>query len=630
MDLSSPLRRQTLRAPLLFAIALSLSLRTFSQQAPATATLRTRARLVVLDVVVTDKNKNPIHGLKKDDFTVLESNNPQKVGSFEEHAALTAAQAASAPPPPNFGPGIFTNYTPTPVNSAVNVLLLDALNTPHIDQAYARSQLIQYLKNARPGTNTAIFTLTTQLHMLQGFTSDPEVLRKVITKQTGRSSPLLDDATGGGGPPVSVTDQMTEELGGTVPAQVLANMQTFENDQNSFQLQLRAKYTLDAMNQLARFLAGIPGRKNLIWFSGSFPLNILPDTSGQSSDPFSAIASSETEYRETTNLLARSQVAVYPIDARGLMTSPSYSAAASGSKYVHNPGAFAKDESDFFFKTADEHGTMTRMAEDTGGHAFINTNGLTEAVAQAIDAGSNYYTLAYTPTDAKWTGNYRKIQVKLAQSGYTLAYRHGYYADEPGSAYSAVTAADTATTPRTDPALMQRAMAHGAPPQTQIIFKIRVLPTTTEEESRLVEGNVAVLGKINGPYRRYAVDFAADPSHIFFTHTPEDHYLARIEFVALVYNADGTLVNSIAQTVPVNVIATTFKELLHSGIPFHQEISVPVKGQYTLRVAMHDLHNNNIGVTELPIAAVKNLPPVPVPAQSPTPHTEAPSPPSKP
>jgi len=100
----------------------------------------------------------------------------------------------------------------------------------------------------------------------------------------------------------------------------------------------------------------LPGRKNLIWFSGSFPINILPNE--DLLNPFSVVASAEDEFRETSNLLARSQVAVYPIDARGLMTMPMMSAANSGSKYTRNPTAFGKDLSTFYSQSADEQSTM--------------------------------------------------------------------------------------------------------------------------------------------------------------------------------------------------------------------------------------------------------------------------------
>ena len=79
-----------------------------------------------------------------------------------------------------------------------------------------------------------------------------------------------------------------------------------------------------------------------------------------------------------------------------------------------NPSAFTNDLMKFNQSQAQEHTTMEQMASDTGGHAFYNTNGLASAVAKAIDAGSNYYTLTYTPTDHNWNGSYRNIHVELA------------------------------------------------------------------------------------------------------------------------------------------------------------------------------------------------------------------------
>src|SRR6202040_835201 len=114
-----------------------------------------------------------------------------------------------------------------------------------------------------------------------------------------------------------------------VSPETIANMRQFEAQQQSFQLQLRVKYTLDAMSQIARYLSSIPGRKNLIWFSGSFPISVLPDTTGNLPDPFAVVADYEKEFRDTVNLLARSQVAVYPVDARGLTNAPVYDAATS-------------------------------------------------------------------------------------------------------------------------------------------------------------------------------------------------------------------------------------------------------------------------------------------------------------
>jgi VWFA-related protein len=433
-----------------------------TQAAPA-QTIKTTAQLVVVDVVVTDKNQKPVHGLPAADFTLTEDNAPQVIKNFEEHTALTMADATKFGPMPILPPGIFTNYSPAPANGAVDILLLDTLNTPMADQAYVRQQLLAYLKSTPPGTRLAIFGLTTHLILLQGFTSNPETLKNFLAKGFSKGSPLLDDQVGGGGIQNSQADSL-EDNGGDPT--LIANLRQFDALQQSFQLQLRAQYTLDAMNNIARYLANIPGRKNLIWFSGSFPIDILPDSN--LTDPFAVVASSEDEFRDTVDLLARSQVAVYPIDARGLMNSPVFSASTSrnytGAKGIQR---MSQDQSKFFTDTAGEHGTMQAMADATGGHAFVNTNGLTQAVATAIDDGSNFYTLAYTPNHSERDGKFRKIKVQLARQGFTLSYRKGYYADDPDKLKTPSTKpSDAAVIPAAGPTAsdsLRVAMMRGAP-----------------------------------------------------------------------------------------------------------------------------------------------------------------------
>lgn len=142
-------------------------------------------------------------------------------------------------------------------------------------------------------------------------------------------------------------------------AQALAQIQQFEAEQQSFQLQLRTQYMLDALNQFARFLSELPGRKNFIWFSASFPIDILPD--GDLADPFAAMADNDDEFRETVTLMARSHVAVFPVDARGLMVNPNLNVENSGAKYAADSTRFDKDTTSFFDQTASEHSTMMQM-----------------------------------------------------------------------------------------------------------------------------------------------------------------------------------------------------------------------------------------------------------------------------
>ena len=203
----------------------------------------------------------------------------------------------------------------------------------------------------------------------------------------------------------------------------------------------------------------------------------MPD--GDLENPFAIVASSEDEFRETTELLSRSQVAVYPIDARGLMVAPMMSAANSGNKYARNPSAYAKDSATFFQNTASEHGTMEAMAEATGGQSYVNTNGLKEAVEKAIDAGSNYYTLTYTPTNQKWNGDYRKIQIDTARKGVTLAYRRGYFGDDPNAPARHGEPANTAGAQAVPYSPLRAAMLRGGPDPTEVNFATNVRPSVS-------------------------------------------------------------------------------------------------------------------------------------------------------
>lgn len=596
--------------PWCFFAAFACTALAFGQSQPPQSgiTLHTGARLVIINVVVTDSHQNPIHNLSASDFTLLEKGTSQQIRNFEEHTAVSVSEAAKAAPIPTLPLGIFTNYAPIAPGSAVNVLLLDALNTPMTDQAFVRDQLKQYLNHAQPGTRIAIFGLTTRLNMLQGFTSDPELLKAFVNKKLPKASPLLDDQVGGGGEPEQVSDTLSN-FGDPNMASLISNMQQFEAQQQSFKIQMRTRYTLDAMNQLARYLSGIPGRKNLIWFSGSFPLNIMPD--GDLSDPFAVMGSSEDEFRETANLLTLSQVAVYPVDARGLMTSPVFSAANSGSKYARNPSAFGKDQAKFLQQTAQEHMTMDQMAESTGGRAFYNTNGLSQAVAKAIDSGSNYYNIAYSPTNMHWDGGFRKIEIRVDRPGLTLAYRRGYYAvppgDQPGKEVDPATVVANAPFGR-DP--MRAAMMRGGPDPTEIIFKARVLPITAAPEDQLAPGNLLNPKiKTKGPFVRYAIDIAADP-RVMLTTMPNAYHQGAAQFLTYVYDQDGNIINLVDNKTRANLPPEAYAQSLRVGLHWHQEISVPAKGNYFLRIGIHDLTGDRVGAIEVPIATVKKLPPL--------------------
>lgn len=611
-----------------------------AKAAPTPAeTLHTGTQLVLVDVVVRDRAGQAVHGLTRENFVLTEEKKPQAIRNFEEHSSATNQTPGPAMPP--MPPGVFTDYTPVAPNSTLNILLIDALNTPMQDQAFVRQQLLDYVRHAKPGMRVAIFGLTNRLIMLQGFTADPAVLRAAVEHHLiARASTLLDDPVSGGSGPESMSDVMQDaapaagSAGAAAFAQTVASVQQFEAEEKAVQTKMRAQYTLDAFNALAHYLSNLPGRKNLIWFSGSFPIQVEPDPS--LNDPFSVLEDSNEELRETTNLLTRAQTAVYPVDARGLMSPPMLDVSQPGSKYVRNPSAYGADLANFEQSQAQEHMTMEQMASDTGGHAFYNTNGLAEAVAKALDEGSNYYTLTYSPADRNWNGTYRNIHVELAGAaaaqGLKLEYRHGYYADDPqkpvkhGQVPTKPAPVARGLMDHAPEAYTRAALSRGAPAPADILFKVRVVPLTGKDEDAVAAGNQPdPNGKIKPPYRTFAVDYVALPGDFSMTAQSDGRHTGAVEFTTFVYDTEGRLLNVSSKQVSMNLKPETYKWFESNPVRLQLQVSAPVKQESFLRLIVHDLPTNRYGVVEIPTAEVGHLQPLEAQNVPATPAAKAPA-----
>src|SRR3984957_16439116 len=418
--------RPSLALSLLAAIPLLAFPGAHSQNPPpdsTTPSLRTSSNLVLVDVVVTDHDK-PVHGLDRSRFHILEDGAEQTISSFDEH------QPAAAPPaflaPAALPPNTYTNLPAYPDSPAVNVLLLDALNTPLGDQTRVRRRMIDYLGTVKPGTQLAIFTLSTQLRIVTQFTSDPPALVRLLSapKANQKQSPLVDTssstaldnnqvnavaASQPAAPSVFSDTGAANPASQISPMNAAAALQQFQADWNAGQINSRMRITLQAMNQLAGYLGGISGRKNVIWFSGSFPLVLLPDSS--SPDPFANVNGYREEARKAADMLTVARVAIYPIDASGLWEPTEFSAADNPTipTDVH---AATQAQTMQLSQEREQHSsnqaTMQELADDTGGKAFLETNDFGDAVAGAIENGSSYYTLAYAPKNAALDGGYRK------------------------------------------------------------------------------------------------------------------------------------------------------------------------------------------------------------------------------
>ena len=363
-------------------------------------TFKTGAHLVVVDVVATNGKGDPITGLKQEDFEVLEDGKPQSIATFEEHSGTAISPIELPPMPPN----VFTNFPRTQSTESINVLLLDSLNTPLPDQVYVHEQMLKQLKTIAPKTRVAVFTLASRLRMLQGVTTDSAALLAAINGQKVgmKASPLLQSETEKQANQRRVDFLIENEVGSSNSDQsqvqeaveAVNAEKMFMNDTQVFLADARVATTLQALQQLSRYLLTIPGRKNVMWFSGSFPAGILPNP--DLTDPFGGEKSFQEEIKKTTALLAAAQVALYPIGAEGLATDSTYQANGveigekRGSATVQDQIQNSRNES---FNRDSSHAVMEQLAKETGGQAFYNANGLGAAMQRAIDNSSHYYSL---------------------------------------------------------------------------------------------------------------------------------------------------------------------------------------------------------------------------------------------
>ncbi len=573
------------------------------QSAPqqSQTTLRVEVPLVLEDIVVLDSHNQPVHNLKAAEFTLFDNGKPVRAQSFDEHAAATPVQQAtllaSMPKVPNLGVNVFTNYTPTPPDSSLNILLLDALNTPLTDQEHARQQILKFLGDQPPGQRMAIFLLSSRLYLLQGFTSDPAVLKAAINSKGTHvpGSRLLEDPVSGD----SNEGLYNSDLSACLACPLEMRRQSQE-DSAATVVSERVNRTLDAFSQLAHYVSVLPGRKNLIWFSAAFPLYILPDYT-LAYNPSSPSAFYVEQLRHVDDLLARSDIAIYPIDSRGVMDNPATQASHLGPAAVQNTGRrsnpFLASESNFAQDTFQEHQTLEQMAQETGGKAFYNSDDLKAAVEDAIRSGSDYYTVSYTPPSGKWDGKYHKIEVKVGGSGLHLSYRRGYYADDP--------ALDSSGKKRIEASTMQQAMLHGAPQLSELLFDVRVIPADGTTD-KILPDTMPDPKLMQPPYRSYELETLLDIHNMQLAHSGTGSYQGSLDLAVRVYNGTGDVVNSMTREVHINLDPTRYADRLAHGLTGSGLIDVPVKGTYFIRIGMRDPVSNHVGAVEFPVESLQS------------------------
>jgi VWFA-related protein len=346
--------------------------------------------MVEVDVVAKDKHGHPVADLEPKDFTLLDDGQPQKITRISVERGTSEAnvgQAATDPSKPN-AQTVFSNTHPG--NLSPTVILFDMLNTAVEDQAPMKKGLLDSLRHLKEGTPVALLILGDDLTVVSDFTTN------TISLANAANSRFMIRPEGFG---ASISTRRTGNP--TFDAIIYkASVVTYRAEDAE-----RAARTIAALNLICAQMSLLPGRKSLLWISGGLNLR-------HESRPIV----------DAIDHLNDANIAVYSVDARGVLLDPGSSASADFND-ITEP---LQEEREL--ARGDVLGIVARS---TGGVGYRNTNSLDGAITQALDDRSTVYMIEYYPRHGDWHGKLHKLEVKTSRPGVHLRYRSSYRAILP-------------------------------------------------------------------------------------------------------------------------------------------------------------------------------------------------------
>jgi VWFA-related protein len=498
-------------------------------------TFQVNARVVLTDVTVTDKDGNPVRGLKEQDFRIFDNGRPETLKSFEEHAG----RRSSGFEPLSNPSGVYSNAAMLHPPAVVNAILIDTTTIDLIDQMYLYQQLTKFVQKLPAGEPVAVFCRAGQMTLLlQSFTTDHAALMKAIRKAV---------------PHFQRPD-----------AQYATDVQTLQ--------------------QVAFYLGQMPGRKNLLWFSGGSSLYLQVDPMSAQGGGLTGAATGQQmvapvgmdlpnipDYRQIYDLLEQERITLYPIDARGLVTYGSQAMIG-------------------------QHLQMSADAEATGGQAWYNTNGLAQAAEHILSTDGDYYTLTYSPDDLRNNGRWHRVEVKLRERGYRLSYRRGYFDDEKnGESPTART-----RTILTAKGTTKQVLDNQSEP---ITFTAQVA-----EISPLAQNAAVRAGQIRPPKPgevQYAIVYQVPASALTPRSVEANH---RGTYVigsgVLVFDQYGSLVKRQGQTLTMTADEREIRAKPDGEMRFDEEVDLP-SGEDYLYLVVWDATTGRVGTMNVPLDVKK-------------------------
>jgi len=332
-----------------------------------------QAKIVELSVVALDAKGQPVGDLKADEVQIADAGKPQKVAVFRH----SDAQLQQALP---LAAGEFSNRGAANVPHAT-LILFDLLNESFDARGTAMNYLQQGLRSLESSDNLYFYVLTvdTRLYPVIGLPGSEN------------PAPSL-----GGAPWTKDAKAIVEGAMAKVYGLRSVNMD----------IDTRVRATYRALESVANLLAGIPGRKNIVWITHGIPIELGPAITGGLPVDYTPML------RRMSDVLSRVNVAIYPV--------------------MQVPPGMAMQGPDAQYSGLGSEDTLQSFADLTGGPAK-STNAIGTVIRQALNDVRTSYQIGYYPPVEAWDGKFHKLRVTCTRKGVHLQARTGYYA-VPGDA----------------------------------------------------------------------------------------------------------------------------------------------------------------------------------------------------
>ena len=540
-------------------------------------TLNVQSRLVLEDILVFDRAGHPVFDLPRSAFHLTDNDHPQTIRSFEQGSVAPS----SAPPASPLPPGTFRNISDATDHTATEVLLIDADSMSLPDQMYLLQELQRSLDALPPGLAVAVFRVSnTRVVQIRSFDTDRADLHRALRECLPVITRRVDN------PFSSAIDQLL-----TVSA----------------------------------YLQQTPGRKNILWFAGAFPLVSISDAEvGGRFTP-------DVEERlhiihQLQEGLAEARVSIYPIDVRGVISIGPGSVAGQGivtggapggpgantivNGTLSSPSILGSPASGVM----QERSEMRSLAEATGGRAYT-LNHLAPEIAEAFTLGLRAYALSYTPVPYQNDDSWHRVRVTVdtpptVPGPLSLSYRPGYLATWSG-------VAGGRTGIRLDPnsAKVPTGGAAAATAASPLAFEVHIEPGAPD------------------PTHKHTLPlnlrFAVPVAELDFHHS-DSGWRNQLVIASYVYNAQGRIKGGRMQQLKSTVSDAQWTAAQGKRLPVTQSLDVPANADY-LMLELRDSGNMRAGSLMLPMRIVRSLVPAsPAAGETPagSPATTAPPPPA--